>query len=46
MPLTREEKNLIKKIRKEYEKKGYSKERAETIANAVVYSHKRQIEGM
>lgn len=46
MPLTREEKKIRKKIIKEYEKKGFSKDRAETIANAVIYSHKRKLENM
>ena len=46
MPLTKEEKKIRKKIIKEYEKKGYPKDRAENIANAVIYSHKRKLENM
>ena len=46
MPLTREEKKIRKKIIKEYEKRGYPKDRAENIAIAVIYSHKRKLENM
>lgn len=46
MPLTREEKKVRRKIIKEYEKRGYSRDRAEVIANAVIYSHKRKVENM